>query len=61
MTGVMRCSLSLAVTSARVSWLPSERDVLPQLEQVRHGADVVLVAVREHDAEDVVEPVPDRA
>ena len=31
-----------------------------QLEQVRHRADVVLVAVREHDADDVVEPVPDR-
>ena len=25
-----------------------------------HGADVVLVAVREHDADDVVEPVLDR-
>ena len=29
------------------------------LQQVRHGADVVLVAVREHDADDVVEAVPD--
>ena len=37
-----------------------QRDVLPPLEQVRHGADVVLVAVREHDADDVVEAVPDR-
>ena len=37
-----------------------QRDVGALLEQVRHGADVVLVAVREHDADDVVEAVPDR-
>ncbi|OEI67240.1 hypothetical protein Cus16_3142 [Curtobacterium sp. ER1/6] len=35
-------------------------DVALELEQVRHGADVVLVPVGEHDAEDVVEAVPDR-
>ena len=28
-------------------------------QQVRHGADVVFVAVREHDADDVVEAVLD--
>ena len=38
-----------------------QRDVLAQLEQVGHRADVVLVAVGEHDAEDVVEAVADGA
>jgi hypothetical protein len=36
-----------------------QRDVLLQLEEVRHRADVVLVAVREDDAHDVVEAVRD--
>src|SRR6478752_4457571 len=36
-----------------------DRDVALELEQVRHGADVVLVAVREDDGLDVVEPVGD--
>ena len=36
-----------------------ERDVAAQAQQVRHGADVVLVAVREDDRLDVVEPVLD--
>src|SRR5699024_3047172 len=35
-------------------------DVLPLLEQVRHAPDVVLVAVGEDDALDVVEAVADR-
>ncbi len=37
------------------------RDVCPQLQKVRHRPDVVLVAVREHDAENVIETIPDRA
>ena len=37
-----------------------DRDVLLELEQVGNGADVVLVSVREHDADDVVEPALDR-
>ena len=37
-----------------------EGDVLLELEQVGNRADVVLVAVREHDADHVVEPVLDR-
>ncbi len=34
-------------------------DVGPLAQQVRHAADVVLVAVREDDRLDLVEPVPD--
>jgi hypothetical protein len=37
------------------------RDVAALLQQVRHPADVVLVAVRQHDRVDLVEAVPDRA
>ena len=37
-----------------------QRDVLLELEQVRNRADVVFVAVREHHADHVVEPVLDR-
>ncbi len=37
-----------------------DRDVALELEQVRHGADVVFVTVREHDADDVVEALLDR-
>ena len=55
----MRCSLSLASTRARVSVRADERDVGLELEQVGHGADVVLVAVGQHDRLDVVEPVLD--
>ena len=36
-----------------------ERDVRPLAQQVRHGADVVLVPVGEHDRLDAVEAVPD--
>jgi hypothetical protein len=36
-----------------------DRDVGALAQQVGHGAEVVLVAVREHDGLDVVEPVPD--
>src|SRR6478735_5296816 len=38
-----------------------DRDVALELEQVGHRADVVLVAVREDDGHDVVEPVGDVA
>src|SRR6476661_4261305 len=38
-----------------------DRDVALELEQVGHRADVVLVAVREDDRHDVVEPVGDVA
>ncbi len=38
---------------------PDERDVLTKPQQVRHGTDVVLVAVRQDDGLDVVEPLPD--
>ena len=59
--GVMRCSLSFASTSASVRLEPISGMSGAQPQQVRDGADVVLVAVREHDADDVVEPVADRA
>ena len=36
-----------------------QRDVLAQPQQVRHGTDVVLVPVRQHDRLDVVEAVLD--
>ena len=58
--GLMRCSLSFASMSASVRPEPIRGMSLLELEQVRHRADVVLVAVREHDADDVVEPVLDR-
>ncbi len=35
-------------------------NVGPLAQQVRHAADVVLVAVGEHHGHDVVQPVPDR-
>ena len=37
-----------------------QRDVAALAQQVGHAADVVLVAVGEHDGDDVVQPVPDR-
>ena len=37
------------------------RDVCALAQQVRHAADVVLVPVGEHDADDVRDPVPDVA
>ena len=38
---------------------PDQGDVRPLAQQVRHGADVVLVPVREHDRVDLVEPAAD--
>ena len=56
---MMRCSLSFASTSASVSWLPISGMSCRSFSRYGHGADVVFVAVREHDADDVVEAVPD--
>ena len=58
--GSIRRSASFASTSASVNCEPDQRDVGLVREQVRHRADVVLVAVGEHDRLDVVEPVQDR-
>ena len=46
--------------NASVSLRADQRDVAPLAQQVGHAADVVLVAVGQHDRDDVVEPVPDR-
>ena len=59
--GRMRCSWSFASMSARVSLEPISGMSGFSPEQERDGADVVLVAVREDDAVDVVEAVPDGA
>ena len=58
-SGVIRCSRSLASTQRQREPRAEQRDVRAQPQQVRHGADVVLVAVREHDGLDVVEAVGD--
>ena len=55
-----RCSRSLEPISARVSWEPTSGMSCALAQQVRHGADVVLVAVGQHQRVDVVEAVPDR-
>ena len=44
---------------ASVSCEPDQGDVGAQAQQVRDGADVVLVAVGQDDGDDVVEPVLD--
>ena len=54
-----RCSRSLGSSSARVSCGADERDVPALAQEVRRGADVVLVTVGEHERLDGVEPVPD--
>jgi hypothetical protein len=46
----------LLFTRARVSFEPDQRDVRALPEQVRDGADVVLVGVREDERLDLVEP-----
>ena len=58
-SGVSRCSLHLAATRASVNREPRTGTSGRICEQERHGADVVLVAVREHDRVDVVQPVLD--
>ena len=55
-----RCSRSLLESSARVSSEPTSGMSSPLAEEVRRGADVVLVAVGQHQGLDVVEAVPDR-
>ena len=55
-----RCSRSLGSSSAKRQLGPHERDVLALAQEVRRGADVVLVAVGEHQRLDGVEAVPDR-
>ena len=57
--GSIRCSRSLASTSARVNREPTSGMSPRMPQQVRHGADVVLVPVGEDDGLDVVEPVLD--
>ncbi len=48
-TGVIRCSLSLASMKASVSFEPISGDVGALAQQVGHAADVVLVAVGQDD------------
>ena len=55
-TGVIRCSVSLLRTSASVSRDPTIGMSARCAQQVRHGADVILVRVREHERLDLVEP-----
>ena len=57
----IRCSRSFASTSARVNREPTSGMSAAQPQQVRDGADVVLVPVGEDDGLDVVEPVLDEA
>ena len=57
---LMRCSRSLEPISASVSWEPTSGMSRALAQQVGHGADVVLVAVGQHERVDVVEAVPDR-
>ena len=52
-TGRIRCSLSFSTIRASVSREAIDRDVRALAQQVRHAADVVLVPVGEHDADDV--------
>ena len=55
----MRCSLSFASMRASVSAEPISGMSARSLSRYGHRADVVFVTVREHDADDVVEAVPD--
>ena len=55
-----RCSCSLERSSARVSLEPTSGMSRALAQEVRRRADVVLVAVGEHQRLDVVEAVPDR-
>ena len=57
--GSIRCSRSLAATSARVNREPTSGMSPRMPQQVGDGADVVLVPVGEDDGVDVVEPVLD--
>ena len=55
-----RCSRQLGVEQGEGQLGADERDVAALAEEVRRGADVVLVAVGEHQRLDLVEAVPDR-
>ena len=55
-----RCSCSLRAQQRQGQLGADQRDVLPLAQEVRRGADVVLVAVGEDQRLDGVEPVPDR-
>ena len=55
----MRCSRIFSCSSARVELGADQGDVRSLPQQVRHGADVVLVAVGQHQRLDVVQPVGD--
>ena len=57
--GRMRCSWSFASIRASVSLEPMSGMSGFSRSRIRHAADVVLVPVREDDALDVVEAVPD--
>ena len=57
-TGLIRCSLQLGLDQGEGEPRADQRDVRALAQQVRHRADVVLVAVGEHDRLDVVEAVP---
>ena len=50
--GVIRCSLSFALISARVSREPMSGMSARSCRRYGHAADVVLVAVGQHDADD---------
>ena len=52
--------LQLGVDERQRELGADQRDVAPLAQQVGHAADVVLVAVGQHDRDDVVHPVPDR-
>ena len=52
--------LELGVDERQRQLGADQRDVAPLAQQVGHAADVVLVAVGQHDRHDVVQPVPDR-
>ena len=53
--------LELGLDQGQRQLRTDDRDVVALAQQVGHAADVVLVAVRQHDADDVLEAVPDGA
>jgi hypothetical protein len=53
--------LELGVEEGERELRADDRDVAALAQQVRHAADVVLVPVGEHDADDVLQTVTDRA
>lgn len=59
--GVLVVFLALGVHEGEGQLGADQRDVRTQLEQVGHAADVVLVAVGEHQGVDLVETVLDVA